>query len=71
MIATREAARSRLLRIYAYRLQQAVAQMHPVETPENAELRRYFDARGVLYANQESSLQAWIGGARMPLALAL
>jgi len=70
VLPSREEARGHLLRIYAYRLQQAVAQLHPVDTPENAELRRFFDARGVLVPHQESSLQAWIGGARMPLTLA-
>ncbi|MCC6273787.1 MAG: hypothetical protein IT572_10010 [Deltaproteobacteria bacterium] len=68
-IASREEAREHVLKIYAYRLQQAAAQLHGLEIAENNEIRRLFDARGVLRPGQEEPLQAWVGGSTMPFAL--
>ncbi|MFO1462806.1 MAG: hypothetical protein U1F66_03450 [bacterium] len=65
VIGSREQARGHLLRLYAYRLQRAVAELHSVDLPENAELRRFFDERGVLRAGQESSLLTWVNAGRI------
>lgn len=66
VLSTREEARGHVLRIYAYRLQQAAVQLHHLEIPENNEIRRFFDERGRLRAGQEQSLQAWIGAGTIP-----
>jgi len=61
-ITTREAARSRLLTIYSYRMQQAIAQLHALEIPENETFRRLFDERGRLRPGQEGALRSWATG---------